>query len=234
MNNEIYQAFYNHLKDRLEKKVFTTEDSVRYSFFAALLSSTRLTPSNIVLEYPHEGIPGAEVDTYIPQYDGHEVIIEFKYDRAMPGGGNLPRTQKAGSLFKDIGRLTLFIPRSQSKPTRLFIHMTDGEMATYMGNAGNGLDTYFNLPVGSCLRVDLPFFQNKAAVFQRSAGQPFKATLIGRFSGELPNRHFLRIFEIQPDGEPQQCSVAGNEDEKPVATIHSANLSAPVPITASV
>ena len=127
MDENVYKAFNEILKNRLQNNVFTTEDSVRYSFFVALLLERSFDPNDIIMEYPHNRIKKAQVDTYIPNYDGKEVIIEFKYDRAIPSGKNAPRPQKAGRHFNDMSRLLDF---STSLPAiRLFIYLTDSEMA---------------------------------------------------------------------------------------------------------
>ena len=47
--------------------MFTTEDSIRYSFFAALMQSEGVSPSDVIQEFPHTKIMNAKVDTYIPQ-----------------------------------------------------------------------------------------------------------------------------------------------------------------------
>jgi len=62
---EVLEEFSILLRERLSK-MYTTEDSVRFTFFAALLKRTNIAPHEIILEYPHPKIPGAEVDTYIP------------------------------------------------------------------------------------------------------------------------------------------------------------------------
>ena len=80
MNQETYKTFNDQLFTRLEKNTFTTEDSVRYTFFACLMKHTALATHDIVLEFPHNTLDGAEIDTYLPDYLGSEVIIEFKYD----------------------------------------------------------------------------------------------------------------------------------------------------------
>jgi hypothetical protein len=133
MNAAIFSAFSNHLQLRLSKGIYTTEDSVRYSFFAAVLANTSLSPADIVLEFPHNTICGAEIDTYIPVFNAGEVIIEFKYDRAIPSKKNPPLTQKAGKLFGDIRRLLAFRTVLPA-PLRLFVYLTDQHMATHMTN----------------------------------------------------------------------------------------------------
>lgn len=76
MNQEIYKTFNDDLFTRLEKNTFTTEDSVRYTFFASLIKHTTLATHEIVLEFPHNTLDGAEIDTYLPDFYGNEVIID--------------------------------------------------------------------------------------------------------------------------------------------------------------
>ena len=78
--------FADLLRVRFENAVPTTEDSVRYTFFAGLLRAG-LQPHEIVLEHRHDAIAGAEIDTFIPGIGtGPAVAIEFKYDRGIPSG----------------------------------------------------------------------------------------------------------------------------------------------------
>lgn len=82
----VLPAFAEFLDRRLAKGVFTTEDSVRYTFFWALSQTLKLAPEEIILEHPHPRITRAEIDTYIPDLGGRAFAIEFKYDRENPAG----------------------------------------------------------------------------------------------------------------------------------------------------
>lgn len=195
MDENIYKSFNEILKNRLQDNVFTTEDSVRYSFFAALLRGPSFDPNDIIMEYPHNRINKAQVDTYIPNYDGKEVIIEFKYDRAIPSGKNAPRPQKAGKHFNDMSRLLDF---STSLPAiRLFVYLTDSEMASYLRNPSNNLVDYFDMIPKSRLEIDEGFFRNKSKTFQSSSsGGVLKAIIHCDWTSQLPQGHELRIYNI--------------------------------------
>src|SRR5437899_2686070 len=125
----VIAAFADLLRIRFETGVLTTEDSIRYTFFAALLAETALKPNDIVLEYPHPQIHGAKIDTFIPSYNGKPVAIEFKYDRLIPSGAAIPRPQNAGELFKDIWRLMQFAPVTEAN--RILVFCTDAIMIKY-------------------------------------------------------------------------------------------------------
>ena len=194
MDKNIYKSFNEILKKRLQNNVFTTEDSVRYSFFAALLRQPSFDPNDIIMEYPHNRIKNAQVDTYIPNYKGKEVIIEFKYDRKIPSGKNAPRPQKAGKHFNDMSRLLDF--GTILPATRLFVYLTDNEMASYLRNPSNNLADYFDMIPKSRLEIDEGFFRNKSKTFQSSSGGVFKAIIHCDWASQLPQTHELRIYNI--------------------------------------
>ena len=52
----IIKRFSDLLFSRLDKDVFTTENSVRYTFFAALQESGQFQPVDAILEFPHPDI----------------------------------------------------------------------------------------------------------------------------------------------------------------------------------
>ena len=198
MNTQIYKTFEDHLSQRLKDRIYTTEDSVRYSFYASIVQHTSLPPSSIVLEYAHNTIPGAKIDTVIPNYNGQEVIIEFKYDRATPGGHNAPRPNKAGKLFNDIRRLLIFSANPMNLPAmRIFVYLTDPEMTSYMKNEQNNLSSFFQMPVGHHFTINEAYLANHCSTFQKAAGHPFNATAICQYSAGLPLGHQLRIYEVK-------------------------------------
>jgi len=190
----IYKLFNEILKDRLKNNVFTTEDSVRYSFFAALLRQPSFDPKDIIVENPHNRVKNAKVDTYIQNYEGKEVIIEFKYDRVIPSGKNAPRPKKAGKHFNDMARLLSF---ATSLPAiRLFVYLTDSEMASYLRNPSNGLTEYFEMIPKSTIEIDEGFFKSKSRTFQASSGGFIKASIHCDWASKLPKNHELRIYNI--------------------------------------
>ena len=167
---------------------------MRYSFFAAIMLNEKISPSDVVQEYPHNAISSAEVDTYIPQYAGGEAVLEFKYHRAIPSGKNSPRPQKVGQLFHDIYRLSQF--NSTGKCLRLLVYLTDNEMVTYMSNPSNNLREFFVLNQDETLVIGQSFFSNKSATFQNAARGVFHAELRNVWKKTLVLKHELRIFEI--------------------------------------
>src|SRR5919106_2020765 len=127
-------AFTRLLRRRLGEGVHTTEDSVRYLMFAALLD-LGYDPNAVVIEAQHPNLDRARIDTVLLAGDSMPFeAIEFKYDRAGPGGYNQPRPQKAGAALADVRRLAMI-----ELPRRWFIHLVDDEMAAYLSSDANGL-----------------------------------------------------------------------------------------------
>ncbi len=191
---EVFREFVPLLKRRLGR-IYTTEDSVRYTFFAALLKQNNFAPHEIILEYPHPKIKGAEIDTYIPSTSIRKgLVLECKYDRRIPSGKNSPKPQKAGKLFNDIYRLTQF-----NKDPNAFlwlIYLTDIEMAMYFRNQRNGLVDFFELPDGNKIRIDNKYISSKCKTFQTVIGGAITADIKCILSESMPDQHELRIYEI--------------------------------------
>ena len=161
MIDSILQSFGKLLSVRLQKGVYTTEDSVRYTFFAALNNVARLNPEDIIIEYPHPTIKRAMIDTYVPRLEGETLAVEFKYDRQIPSGKNMPRPQKAGALLRDVARLSRI--HDPNKLRLLFVYLTDSEMAAYLSNPANGLADFFLLKPGRNLTVDHAYLAPRSA-----------------------------------------------------------------------
>lgn len=184
------------LERRLSLGIFTTEDAVRYTFFIALIQALNLCPEDIVLEHNHGTIARARIDTWIPSFGGRAYGIEFKYDRPIPSGKNVPLTQKAGHIIKDLFRLAK-IDASLGADT-VFVYLATREMAGYFGNPNNGLADFFTLRTGLSLRIDSQYLASRSETLRRSAGEITPCMVTSLCSRELSNAHQLRIFGIRP------------------------------------
>lgn len=193
----ILDEFAALLDRRLRAGAPTSEDSIRYTFFAALVTAGGLAPEEVVLEYPHPAIPRAKIDTWLPEYQGSAVAIEFKYDRDLPGGRNIPRTQKAGALFKDLYRLVQVIEQTGARG--LFVYVTNAQMASYLANPQNGLNGFYELVPGAMLRIDSALLRSRAQTFRNAVGTEFTANITGKLQAALADQHALRIYEVAPD-----------------------------------
>jgi len=59
-----FKEFQALLGQRLLSGIYTTEDAVRYTFFAALLRQA-VDPKMVAMEYPHPTTRNARVDTVV-------------------------------------------------------------------------------------------------------------------------------------------------------------------------
>ena len=192
--SKVAMDFARLLERRLNANVRTTEDSIRYTLFAAVLRSG-IRPERIVLEDEHPHIKRAKIDMVILNADSScEVAIEFKYDRANPGGTGQPMTQKAGMIFWDLARLL----KLRLVAARYFVYVTDEGLARYLASPRNRLADFFNLSNGSELKLDKGFFAGRSRTFLESmGGRPVLATVKCVISRDLPRNHHLRIYEVK-------------------------------------
>lgn len=193
-----FAAFASLLEERFAKGIYTHEDSIRYLFFSSLLTHAGLTPNEIALEYPHPSFAKKAVDTYVLPADGREgLVAEFKYDRRIPGAKSKPRSQQAGKIFGDIGRLARFGVCDKTI-RRYLIYITDGEMQRYFQNVQNGLEWFLDAEIGREMLLDPGRLNGLSATFWGNAGKidpQISITLV--YGAELPG-HVLRIYEISP------------------------------------
>ena len=199
-----FRRFAELLNTRLKSEIFTTEDSVRYSFFAAL-HEQGVQPHEVVLEYRHPVIHRAQVDTWIPDLDPDGLAVEFKYDRPIPSDRNQPRPQKAGMVLKDLFRLARF----PAPARRLFIHLTSSEMSDYLGREKNRLTGFFNLEIGEGLVIDQDMLSACCNTLQRAAGPPVPCLVHKRFQSALPNQNLLQVWQVAaPIEAVEVCAAA--------------------------
>lgn len=192
--NNALETFGDLLETRILSNVFTTEDSIRYTFFAALLRQSDLQPEDVVLEYPHPAISRAQIDTWIPPSNGRNgLAVEFKYDRKIPSGQNAPRTQKAGKVFHDLYRLG----RLPFTMQRLFIYVAGPEMTAYFNNNSNGLADFFGLPQGNSMLIDSAYLAERSSTFVNSAAEVPNVQVFAVYSRSLSKNHELRVFEVR-------------------------------------
>ena len=194
---EVFKAFANLLDERFASEVYTTEDSVRYTFFYALLSNGICEHKDIVLERPHPTIKRAEMDTLILSgVSRPSIAIEFKYDRRNPGGTNQNRTQRAGAVFNDLFRLARVTESIALR--RYFVYLTDAEMALYFQNPQNGLKDFFELPEGQLFTLDAALIAARAKTFREKVEKTqIECSVTGLFSTEVSDEHLLRVYKIK-------------------------------------
>jgi hypothetical protein len=189
----VFERFASLLRERLAARAFTTEDSVRYSFYCAL-ASEGVYHTDMILEYPHPSLPGAEIDTVIrPSGERPPLAFEFKYDRANPGGRNQNRTQRAGAVFRDIFRLAKVPPEIAT--AKYFIYATDSEMAGYFRNPANRLAEMFESGVEP-MRYGQSVFSGFSQTFLSSIAELCCDCHVSRvFSADL-DTHCVRVWSV--------------------------------------
>jgi hypothetical protein len=197
MLKDAFAEFGRLLDERLSLGILTTEDTIRYTLYVALMTSG-LKHTDITLEYPHPTIAGAKVDTVIRGADDRKsVAFEFKYDRANPGGSNQNRTQRAGNALIDLFRLVR-VP-DEIAAVKYFVYVTDAEMAGYFRNPANRLDALFELAAGAEYLVGTESFQRFSRTLKEMVQPLASECIVARvFAADLPASHCVRIFRVSP------------------------------------
>lgn len=190
----ILRDFAKLLEARFTSGILTTEDSVRYTLFASMLYN-KIEPNTVILESPHPEIEKAKIDTWISGFHGENIAIEFKYDREPPGGTNQPKTQKAGSVFRDLQRLQLVSKKTSA--ICYFVYLTTKGMDTYFRNPTNGHQEFYKLEPSHTIDITERYFSGKPQTFTTKLGEIFEATLTGVLKISLPDDHFLRVYKVE-------------------------------------
>lgn len=189
---EVFIKFVDNLRNRFSKQVYTTEDSIRYTFFHSLVELGGISPSQMILEQPHPKIPRAEIDAFVPD---EKLVFEFKYDRTIPSGKNLPRPMKAGKTFADLFRLSTFVTGENLR--RFFVYVTDGEMFSYYQNKNNRLYDFFNLAPKTQLVIDEKYVNKHCKTFIKSTGTNLTSCKIeSQLSTNIRNQLWIKIYEV--------------------------------------
>lgn len=193
---EVCEPFVAMLRDRFAASAFTTEDSIRYTFYAAASLHAGVRPIDVILEYPHPTIAGAEIDTMIAANAEREsMAVEFKYDRANPGGSNQNRTQRAAAIFLDVFRLAK-VPAGLAA-RRYMVYVTDSEMAAYLRNPANKLTAFFDGRAGSKLSLDPSWSATFAQTFRtRVEPHACSCATVATYSADFANGVCVRVYEV--------------------------------------
>lgn len=189
-----YEQFATYLSARIASGQHLTEDSVRYSFFLALLLTTDIKQHEVILELPHPSYPGKEIDTYIVPAEGRPpTYVEFKFHRAAKSTS--PKPQKAGSLFKDVARMA-----SLASPTSrcLVVYLTCPEMATYFDSKSSAYSSFWRNEAGTEFQYDNAFLENTTPTFRKVVGDlPFARVVVEYAASALESKYQLRVFNVQ-------------------------------------
>ena len=191
--DKVFSCFISHLNDR---EGHLTEDSVRYFWFASMLEQDK-NLNDYVLELPY-GKMGSDADPFTsilanPSWDlgkfeldfmykddsAKEIIcMEIKFHRNGDSNSTYAHPDEAGKIINDMRRLQAINPSEGCRLRRLFLYVTDDEMADYFNRGTSAyrkkINVLFNSSVGSPFYIDSQTnIPDAPKTFQRSASLSF-------------------------------------------------------------
>lgn len=176
------------LETRVGHDVWTTEDSVRYTLFAAMLRNM-VEAHEVIQEFPHRLLGGEKrVDTWMPDFHGKDVAVEFKYDPDSRSGATLNETQRAGAVFEDLRRLQLL----SDDAVCYFVYVTMKGMDRHFHNRHREL---YGLVQGESFEIRRSYFADKPRTFMGKVDGVFEATVTCVVNQRFLD-HNLRVYNI--------------------------------------
>ena len=191
--NDVCQQFIRLLRERIVATATLTEDSLRHTFFLALVQTGFCTHVQISLGERHPAFEGENKE--IDLVARPQLACEFKFDRGIPSGKNQPRPQKMGALFADVFRLAR-ISVSFAK-NKYLIYFTDGEMAAYLSKTRNEPLGLLQLKPNETIEISQDYGAKLSRAFQKRAGNPGKpCRMMCVCHADFERDYHLRIWQI--------------------------------------
>ncbi len=190
MDKAVICSFINLLKERFEHASPTKEDAVRYTYYLALMQHNAAKHYNVVMEASVKELGSQEVDTWIKgEEPGHDIFIEFKYDRDRESRIN--STKRAADLFNDFFKLAR-IPVGRGR--RYVVYLCDERMRPYWKNR-NGFEKVMNMQVRDRMELDKDFVQARRKTFIKAI-KGFNRCSVRLIHPHEDKAWDLRIFEV--------------------------------------
>lgn len=236
IDSELWDDLCHLLDNRFSRKIHTSEDSIRYCFFYTLACSRKIChPNDVILEYPHPNISGAQIDTCVRLgKDGPDYAIEFKFHRKS--NTISPKPMKAGMLFKDLFRQAKF-KKTYEKTTCYVVYVTDMEMWRYFGKPSNGCKTWYNLRSREHLLLNEEYFSKVSDTFRKKIETIVPCIIQRAAKYQMDSGYMLIVDEISsltyhgnsdyhaPNNEPTPQKINKSQDDNSTQDKYAANNS---------
>ena len=184
----ILTDFADLLETRVGHEVPTTEDSVRYTLFAAMLRN-KVGPHEVVQEFCHPLLGGGKrVDTWMPDFRGQAVAMEFKHHPDPRSGTQLDVTNKAGEVFEDLRRLQLL----SDDAVCYLVYVAGKKMDGHFGNQHEDLH---GLARGESFKIGRSYIDDQQPSFKSKVDGVFEAAVTAVVNQCLLD-HNLRVWRV--------------------------------------
>ena len=180
-----WNEFASKLKERFDREIPTTEDSVRYLFFYAL-TRHGFDPNQIIQEYRYKN---TEIDTVIST-GASTIALEFKFHKERPNSA-IPRPENAGQLFSDFFRLKRF--KSSKDMSCFCVYVTSGSMQKYFATRNDVLEKWYH--AGGEIPLKEDDFVRMPKTFVKYAGE-ITPCLVKNMKKNIGRKHHLMVTQI--------------------------------------
>ena len=141
----VFTNFCEQLRNRTE---FTSEDTIRYYWFASMLKQDD-NLNDFILEKPYEELQNKELDLWYGNQTSKEPwALEIKFHRNTKQA-DFAKTYGAGAIFDDLQRLCRIKNCAGINCHRLLLYVTDEVMHNYLCAGGNSyreqLKEFYNM-----------------------------------------------------------------------------------------
>ena len=207
--NKIFIAFSNEIRTRFlkessSKDFSTSEDTVRYVFFHALMKVGKYRLEEIELEKPCKDpyFGKSKFDLFVKTKNSYPLVIEFKYHKQHKESAF---TSEVGALFWDFAKLVSELDGRKNKIAAYFVYVLRESMKAYLDNPRRKrLRCFFNLKKGSSMRFGKRDIMNLKSIrtWLKDKGydyvRKFHCKIKSVYLADRPLEEcYLRIYKIE-------------------------------------
>ena len=193
-----FAEFARDLGVRLAAGTHTTEDTVRYYFWNALINRGGDLHSMVPEKpHPHPPMARSEVDLWLSAAPLGPAWVEVKYDRPSSGSGDMPRTMKYGALLADFFKLAMI----EDTATKIVLYVSTAEMVQHLQNNASGLLQATERPwcIGPDDLQGLPKTALKTIEENVALSDPAPRLRVSVVTSKLIEDHEAYLFQVQQE-----------------------------------
>jgi len=193
-----FAEFAREMGVRLSARTYTTEDTIRYYFWHALIRHGADLHAMVPEKpHPHPSMARKEVDLWLSAAPFGPAWLEVKYNRPPSGMGDMPRTMKYGALLADFFKLSMI----EDASLKIVFFVSTPEMVHYLKNNAPGLLQSAERPwcIGPDDLQGLPKTALKTIEENVTLSDPAPRLKVSVVTSKPIEDHEAYLFQVQQD-----------------------------------